>query len=41
MDLIRLGDDTDHRGKVTSASTTMRFDGQFLLPTTVKRAAGE
>jgi len=30
MNLIRLGDDTDHRGKVTSASTTMRFDGRFV-----------
>jgi uncharacterized Zn-binding protein involved in type VI secretion len=30
MDLIRLGDDTDHGGKVISASTTMRFDGRFV-----------
>ncbi|HEY1996367.1 PAAR domain-containing protein [Paraburkholderia sp.] len=30
IDLIRLGDDTDHGGKVISASSTMRFDGQFV-----------
>jgi len=30
MDLIRLGDDTDHGGKVISASSTMRFDGRFV-----------
>lgn len=26
-DLIRLGDSTDHGGKVESASTTMSYDG--------------
>jgi len=26
-DLIRLGDATDHGGKVISASSTMRYDG--------------
>jgi uncharacterized Zn-binding protein involved in type VI secretion len=26
-DFIRLGDATDHRGKVESASTTMSYDG--------------
>lgn len=30
MDLIRLGDDTDHGGKVISASSTMEFDGRFV-----------
>jgi uncharacterized Zn-binding protein involved in type VI secretion len=30
MDLIRLGDDTDHGGKVISASETMRYDGRFV-----------
>jgi uncharacterized Zn-binding protein involved in type VI secretion len=30
IDLIRLGDDTDHGGKVISASSTMRFYGQFV-----------
>ena len=30
MDLIRLDDDTDHGGKVITASTTMRFDGRFV-----------
>jgi uncharacterized Zn-binding protein involved in type VI secretion len=29
-DLIRLGDDTDHGGKVISASSTMRYDGRFV-----------
>lgn len=28
IDLIRLGDPTDHGGAVISASTTMRFDGR-------------
>jgi uncharacterized Zn-binding protein involved in type VI secretion len=27
---IRLGDDTDHGGKVISASSTMRIDGGFV-----------
>jgi uncharacterized Zn-binding protein involved in type VI secretion len=30
MNLIRLGDDTDHSGKVITASQTMRFDGRFV-----------
>ncbi|MEX3693408.1 PAAR domain-containing protein [Paraburkholderia sp. BR14263] len=30
MDLIRLGDATDHGGRVISASKTMRFDDQFV-----------
>jgi uncharacterized Zn-binding protein involved in type VI secretion len=30
MDFIRLGDDTDHGGKVISASSTMDYDGRFL-----------
>jgi len=30
IDLIRLGDDTDHGGKVISASSTMRVCGQFV-----------
>jgi len=30
MDLIRLGDATDHGGKVISASSTMNFDGRFV-----------
>ena len=29
MNLIRL-DDTDHGGKVITASTTMRYDGRFV-----------
>ncbi|CAB3751487.1 PAAR domain-containing protein [Paraburkholderia solisilvae] len=29
-DLIRLGDDTDHGGKVISASSTMRYDDRFV-----------
>ncbi|MGX6998922.1 PAAR domain-containing protein [Caballeronia sp. KNU42] len=29
-DLIRLGDDTDHGGKVISASSTMGYDGRFV-----------
>ncbi|MBB3261179.1 putative Zn-binding protein involved in type VI secretion [Paraburkholderia bannensis] len=28
--LIRLGDDTDHGGKVISASETMRYEGRFV-----------
>jgi uncharacterized Zn-binding protein involved in type VI secretion len=27
---IRLGDDTDHGGKVISASSTMRINGRFV-----------
>jgi uncharacterized Zn-binding protein involved in type VI secretion len=30
MDLIRLGDSTDHGGKVISASSTMDYDGRPL-----------
>jgi uncharacterized Zn-binding protein involved in type VI secretion len=30
IDLIRFGDDTDHGGKVISASSTMRFGGRFV-----------
>jgi uncharacterized Zn-binding protein involved in type VI secretion len=30
IDLIRFGDDTDHGGKVISASTTMRFGGRYV-----------
>jgi uncharacterized Zn-binding protein involved in type VI secretion len=30
MNLIRLGDATDHGGKVISASKTMRYEGRFV-----------
>ncbi|OXI65657.1 PAAR domain-containing protein [Burkholderia cenocepacia] len=30
IDLIRLGDSTDHDGKVVSASEAMRFDGRWV-----------
>ena len=30
MNLIRVGDDTDHGGKVETGSTAMRFDGQYV-----------
>jgi len=30
INLIRLGDATDHGGKVMTASTTMGFDGRFV-----------
>ncbi|MET3212770.1 UNVERIFIED_ORG: putative Zn-binding protein involved in type VI secretion [Burkholderia territorii] len=30
IDLIRLGDSTDHDGKVISASKTMRFDSRWV-----------
>jgi uncharacterized Zn-binding protein involved in type VI secretion len=30
INLIRLGDDTDHGGKVITASSTMRFDSRFV-----------
>jgi uncharacterized Zn-binding protein involved in type VI secretion len=30
IDLIRLGDSTDHGGKVISASSTMRFGGRYV-----------
>ena len=29
-DLIRLGDDTDHGGKVITATTTMRYDDRYV-----------
>jgi uncharacterized Zn-binding protein involved in type VI secretion len=30
MDLVRIGDATDHGGVVISASKTMRFEGRFV-----------
>jgi uncharacterized Zn-binding protein involved in type VI secretion len=30
INLIRLGDATDHGGKVISASNTMRFEGRYV-----------
>lgn len=30
IDLIRIGDDTDHGGKVLTASSTMYFDGRAV-----------
>ncbi|KVD05531.1 hypothetical protein WI77_27030 [Burkholderia ubonensis] len=30
MNLIRLDDDTDHGGKVITASSAMRFDGRYV-----------
>jgi uncharacterized Zn-binding protein involved in type VI secretion len=30
IDFIRLGDATDHGGKVISASSAMSFDGRFV-----------
>ena len=30
MNLIRLDDDTDHGGKVITASKTMQFDGRYV-----------
>jgi uncharacterized Zn-binding protein involved in type VI secretion len=30
INLIRIGDDTDHGGKVITASSTMRFDGRYV-----------
>jgi uncharacterized Zn-binding protein involved in type VI secretion len=30
INLIRLDDDTDHGGKVITASSTMRFDSRFV-----------
>ncbi|WP_321846923.1 PAAR domain-containing protein [Paraburkholderia bannensis] len=30
INLIRVGDDTDHGGKVEAGSTTIRFDGRFV-----------
>ena len=30
MNLIRVGDDTDHGGKVITGSSKMRFDGRIV-----------
>lgn len=30
INLIRLHDDTDHEGKVITASSTMSFDGRYV-----------
>lgn len=30
MNLIRLDDDTDHGGKVITASKTMKYDGRYV-----------
>ena len=30
INLIRIGDDTDHGGKVVTASSTMRFDSRVV-----------
>jgi uncharacterized Zn-binding protein involved in type VI secretion len=30
MDIIRLDDDTDHGGKVISASQSMKYDGKYI-----------
>ncbi|MBR7892638.1 PAAR domain-containing protein [Burkholderia multivorans] len=30
MNLIRIGDDTDHGGKVETGSTPMRFNGRYV-----------
>ncbi len=30
MNLIRVGDDTDHGGKVETGSQTMQFDGRYV-----------
>ncbi|MCA3087109.1 MAG: PAAR domain-containing protein [Burkholderia sp.] len=30
INLIRIGDDTDHGGKVETGSTTMHFDGRYV-----------
>lgn len=30
MDLIRVGDDADHGGKVETGSLTMKFDGRYV-----------
>jgi uncharacterized Zn-binding protein involved in type VI secretion len=30
MNLIRIGDDTDHGGKVLTGSTKMCFDGRYV-----------
>ncbi|TCW78649.1 hypothetical protein C5O80_30505 [Burkholderia sp. SRS-46] len=30
IDLVRIGDNTDHGGKVETGSTNMRFDGRYV-----------
>jgi uncharacterized Zn-binding protein involved in type VI secretion len=30
INLIRVGDDTDHGGKVVTGSSSMRFDGRYV-----------
>ncbi|WP_186169441.1 PAAR domain-containing protein, partial [Burkholderia gladioli] len=30
INLIRVGDDTDHDGKVETGSQTMQFDGRYV-----------
>ncbi|BCQ57600.1 hypothetical protein BLKGLAD_66620 [Burkholderia gladioli pv. gladioli] len=30
MNLIRVGDDTDHGGKVETGSQTMQYDGRYV-----------
>jgi uncharacterized Zn-binding protein involved in type VI secretion len=30
INLIRIGDDTDHHGKVITGSSTMLFDGRYV-----------
>ncbi len=30
MKLIRVGDDTDHGGKVENGSQTMQYDGRYV-----------
>ncbi|MBN3851344.1 PAAR domain-containing protein [Paraburkholderia sp. Ac-20342] len=30
INLIRVGDDTDHGGKVETGSTSMRFEGRYV-----------
>ena len=30
INLIRMGDSTDHGGKVESGSSTMKFDGRYV-----------
>ncbi|MDN7720012.1 PAAR domain-containing protein [Burkholderia gladioli] len=31
MNLIRVGDDTDHGGKVETGSQTMQYDGRYVV----------
>ncbi|MEK6351164.1 PAAR domain-containing protein [Burkholderia cenocepacia] len=30
INIIRVGDDTDHGGKVETGSSTMKFDGRYV-----------